>query len=115
MPQTQPKYRKLYVSGRLDLISVSGPVGLWLHFDDRWYRELDAAAFLWLRSRVDAARESSNPPAGLPEAEDAIAWIRELGIFWGAFSESEINPAAGPDPDWQWMESCPRWAETADF
>lgn len=103
---------QLHISGRLTLLRTpSGSCGDWISHDDTWYRRLDAHAFLWLRSRVQAAIELGSISEAFTDAMETLGEIAEIGIGAGSFTADEIGTGLEA-PDWYTFNAgLPRWAD----
>ena len=104
---TQVQNRVLYLSGRIELLSLPCGERLWFGLRSDWYRRLDSDAYLWLFNRFWSHYEAHGLKDETMDLPERFRWVKEQGIVMGSFTSNQVADGRQPRPSFRWKENYP--------
>ena len=86
----KPQNRVLYLSGRVELLSLTCGERLWFGLYSDFYRRLDSEVYLWLFNRFWRHFEANGLSEDTPHVPNQFAMVKRQGIEFGAEHVMEL-------------------------
>ncbi|MCP4510881.1 MAG: hypothetical protein GY826_31305 [Fuerstiella sp.] len=107
--------RVLYISGKIELLSLPDGDRLWFGYRDSWYRRLDADAYLWLFSSFWKHYEANGLIEETMDLPDQFAFVKQQGVEFGAFTFNQVQERWKPPKLYFWREGFPQKVDRPYF